>query len=171
MTFAKDIFAVKEFITCNTSQKKINYNEKKLKNFLLSNQYNIEHFFVNKSGKFKVKKENLEIEFDCPEVVKKFVYTPVDFWIIKEEVNSELDIYPVVEKIRVLEKYGKSAFASSLGYEFFKVAKKVFDTSEYPDYSSVEDSNEIKNTLEEYYTNCFEQNMNKYIDEIRNLRL
>lgn len=171
MTFAKDIFAVKQFMTCNISQKTMSYNEKNIKKFLLSDQYNIEHFFVNKSGKFKIKIGSSEIEFTCPEVVKKFVYTPVDFWVIKQEVNSELETYPIVEKIRMLEKHGEEAFGSKLGYEFFKVAKEVFDTSEYPDYSSIRDLDEIKKMLEQYYASCFEQSMYKYIDKIKNLRV
>lgn len=166
----KHIIAIKEFATITSEA--VQFNEKKLKEFLTSSTCTAEHFFINKSHKvaFNYGPKSHEAEIVLTKSLTKYISCPVNYLYIESDVNGELGNLSINEKINELAAKGRAAFSSDMNFEYFKKAKEVFETNgAYPDLSGCNNKSKAQSLLRKYYKEELVKVMGAYIDAIKSL--
>lgn len=166
----KHILAVMEFGSMNSTS--VSFNEKKLKEFLMSSTCTAEHFFINKSHKvaFKYGPKSCDAEIVLPSSLTKFISCPVNYLYIKSDANGKLGNLSIKDKIEILEKKGKSAFATEMSFKCFEKIKKAFENEGgYPDISNYTRKKEARKAVLKYYKDNLIKVMENYISLIKTI--
>lgn len=166
----KHILAVMEFGSINSTA--VSFNEKKLKEFLMSSTCTAEHFFINKSHKvtFKYGPKSCDAEIVLPSSLTKFISCPVNYLYIESDANGELGNLSIKDKIELLDTKGETAFSSDTSFKYFKKAKEAFEQEGgYPDLLSYTNKSKAQADLRRYYKDKLKKIMDTYIDSIKTI--
>lgn len=160
------IMAIKDF--ANISSSSISFNQKDLKEFLISSDCTAEHFFINQSHTvtFKYGQKSVEATINIPKVLIKYISCPVNYLYIKSKVNQDLGNLSIKDKIMLLKKEGRAAFSSDMSYKYFEKAAQAFDDDgSYPDLSNLNKSN-AQAAVRNYYKEKLVTIMCEYVNQI-----
>lgn len=174
--FPKQIFAVKYFFEISPNNT-LKFDKGKLCDFLTDCEENAEHFFVNQSGKYVFHygdtfEENGEKKKRCAEImiptkVKKYISYSGNYLIMNKDINKRIGNYTIVEKLRIIEDSGDVVFKNELVKKYFRKAQEIFLSGKYPkDLDTINDVDEAKNRVINYYEKDFSDEFKKYTEEI-----
>ena len=168
----KHIIAIKEFAVVDEAAVSVDFNQRKLKEFLTSSNCTAEHFFINKSHKvaFKYGSRDSDAEIALTKSLTKYISCPVNYLYITSGANSDLENMSIQDKIDLLVKKGQSAFSSELCYKYFQKAKEVFEAEgSFPDLASYTNKSKAQAAVRKYYKEKLPGIMVAYIDLIKAL--
>ena len=168
----KHIIAIKEFAVVDVTAASIEFNQKKLKEFLILPTCTAEHFFINKSHKvaFKYGSRDGEAEIVLAKSLTKYISCPVNYLYITSGANGDLGNMSIYDKINLLDAKGQSAFSSELCYKYFQKAKEAFEADgSFPDLASYTNKSKAQAAVRKYYKEKLPRIMSVYIDLIKSL--
>lgn len=125
-------------------------------------QYSVEHFVANNSGKCKVKYKDSDeyFEYQYPVDIKKYASSVFNFIYIPRNVNNSLGNRPITEKLAMLDKHSTMCEYSQMVIE---TARKVF--SPLPEINKGADE-ENKQALDKYFAYDFKQQYAEFASTI-----
>lgn len=159
-------------------------NEQKYFEFYYNGTINVEHFLITQSlkisylykGEKVIERKKGEKFISIPQGMESHMTYLGNYLVIKRSINENLENYSLREKMHLIEKYlsdGKGeVFEDKISIILFDLAKRFIESDEctcptQEELDKEEDGLKAGEKLQQYYTNRFQSEIEKYFKSIK----
>ncbi|WP_456079999.1 DUF262 domain-containing protein [Mogibacterium sp.] len=131
-------------------------------------KYSLEHFIVNNSGKIEFETSSgTKIQYEYPADIAKYKNSLLNYIFISKSLNGALKNAPVSQKVNRLSEGDLREVFSGEDSTFSKmIVNKVRENIHMPDLSDVQNQEDAKTRLDEYFRDTFEDEWLNYTKSV-----